>query len=155
MIIWVDADACPVDIRSIITMAALRCSVKAILVANCYLRIDESEFLEFVQVKSGADVADDYIVEHCNAGDLVITADIPLAARIVEKGASGIDPRGEEFTEENVQQRLSMRNFMEEMRMNGMVEGGPSEHSAADTRNFANALDRTLTRYLKNANNRS
>lgn len=149
MTIWVDADACPVDTRGILSLAAIRCSVKLIFVANTPIATPASEMISSVLVKAGGDVADDYIADNCEAGDLVITADIPLAARIVAKGATGLDSRGEEFTEENVEQRLAMRNFMEEMRSGGMDTGGPSSPKASDTREFANALDRFLARHAK------
>ncbi len=149
MIIWVDADACPIEIRGIIEAAAIRCRIPVNFVANGYLRVTEDELIKFIPVKAGPDVADDYIADNCNKGDLVITNDVPLGARIVEKGATGIDPRGGEFTEENAQQRLDSRNFMEEMRIMGLAEGGPSSHKATDTREFANVLDRRLTRYRK------
>ncbi|MBN2713176.1 MAG: YaiI/YqxD family protein [Planctomycetes bacterium] len=146
MNLWIDADACHTDIRAITINAAVRRGFKVILVANCPIPVPDNELVAFELVPSGPDVADDYIANNCEAGDLVITNDVPLASRIVEKGASGLDPRGGEFTEDTVQERLAMRNFMEEMRMGGMVEGGPSGHSPADTRQFSSALDRLLTK---------
>lgn len=115
-----------------------------VLVANSWMDLPPSKVIRLELVPSGADVADNFIAEHCEAGDLVITADIPLAARIVEKGATGLDPRGELYTEENIGERLSMRNFMEELRFAGMVEGGPGTQSQGETQAFANALDRFL-----------
>jgi len=144
--IWVDADACPQEVKGILYNASVKNRVPMILVANSSQRLPELNTVSLHVVPSGTDVADDYIAEHCGPGDLVITADIPLAARVVAAGATGLNPRGELYTEENVEGILSMRNFMEEMRNMGMVEGGPAPHKGKDTQQFANALDRFLTR---------
>jgi uncharacterized protein YaiI (UPF0178 family) len=147
--LWLDADACPVDIKDIMFRVSRRFGLRLTLVANCSLRVPGDELITSVVVPNGADMADNYIAEQCAENDLVVTADIPLAARIVEKGAVGLNPRGELYTEENVGQCLSMRNFMEEMRSGGMVEGGPAPHSNSDNQKFANALDCYLTRRVR------
>ncbi len=146
MQIWIDADACPTDVREIVYGAAGRAGLPVTLVACQRMRVPEEEGIRLLLVPGGEDAADNRIAEECAAGDLVITADIPLAARIVETGATGLDPRGELYTEANVRERLSMRNFMEEMRFAGLAEGGPAARTGADTRRFANALDRFLAR---------
>ena len=144
MQIWVDADACPVVVKDILFRAAERTRVSVILVANQPLRIPPSNYIRTVQVTAGFDVADGYIVQQSVAGDLVITADIPLAAEVIEKGAKVICPRGEVLTAENIKPRLTMRNFMEEMRSSGQMTGGPPPLSKKDRQVFANALDRFL-----------
>ncbi len=149
MTIWVDADACPGAVKDILFRASGRHGVDLVLVANSHMRVPAEEHISLIQVAAGADVADDYIAEVCGAGDLVITADIPLAARIVEKGATGLDPRGEEYTENNVSSRLSMRDFMAELRGAGLVQGGPASLGGGDTQRFANALDRIVVRRLR------
>lgn len=147
--LWVDADACPRELRDIIELAALRRHVKTVFVANTYMHIYPSEFISFRQVDMGGDKADDDIVENSCADDLAITADIPLAARLVEKDVLVINTRGEDITSANIGERLAMRNFMEELRGAGMASGGPKEMNNADIQRFANALDRHLTRKLK------
>ena len=144
MRIWVDADACPKAVKDVLFRAAQRLEVGVILVANQYLATPASAYVRAVQVESGFDVADNYIVHHSSAGDLSITADIPLAAELVAKDVLVLGPRGERFTKENIQQRLSMRNFMEEMRNSGQATGGPTAYSNTDKQSFANALDRLL-----------
>lgn len=144
--IWIDADACPQEVKGILYNASVRNRIPLILVANSAQRLPELNTVSQHIVASGTDVADDYIAEHCGPGDLVITADIPLAARVVAAGATGLNPRGELYTEENVESILSMRDFMQEMRNMGMIEGGPGSPSARNTREFANALDRYLAR---------
>ncbi len=146
MQIWVDGDACPVEVKSILYSAAIRCNVELVIVANSYLSIPENKLLSFKLVTAGADVADDYIAENIMEGDLGITADIPLAARIVERGAVALDPRGELLTEDNVQSKLSMRDFMTELRMQGVDTGGPASYNNKDIQRFANSLDRFLTK---------
>jgi len=143
--IWVDADACPRVIKEILYRAAERVQVPLILVANQPLRTPPSRLIRTVQVGAGFDVADDYIVQQLIAWDLVITADIPLAAEAIEKGAVAINPRGELYTPENIRQRLTMRDFMEQMRASGVDTGGPPAFSQADRQAFANQLDRLLT----------
>lgn len=146
MKIWIDADACPQEVKGIVILASVKNRLALTFVANRHLSVPPYDNIKLEVVPSGPDEADDFIATNCVAGDLVITADIPLAARVVERGAAGLNPRGELYTEENVESILSMRNFMEEMRTMGLAEGGPSEHRAADTRLFANALDRWITR---------
>ncbi|MBI2353794.1 MAG: YaiI/YqxD family protein [Deltaproteobacteria bacterium] len=149
MKIWIDADACPRVIKEIVFRASERLEVPVCLVANKGLSKHHSRLVTSVVVADGFDVADDYIAEHATPDDLVITADIPLAARIVAKGAVGIDPRGELYTEENVGERLSMRDLMQELRSGGAVQGGPAQFGMTDRQRFASSLDRLLTRMLK------
>jgi hypothetical protein len=144
--IWVDADACPVPIKEILFRAADRAQVQVTLVANQMLRTPPSRFVRASQVAGGFDVADDAIVEHAAAGDLVVTQDIPLAARVLEKGAQAINPRGVAFTTDSIAQQLSMRNFMEELRGAGVDTGGPSAFHPRDRQAFANQLDGWLSR---------
>jgi uncharacterized protein YaiI (UPF0178 family) len=149
MHIWVDADACPVVIKQILFKAAQRTQLPLTLVANQPLSTPPSALIKSVQVEAGFDVADNYIVQQVKVGDLVVTADIPLAADVVEKGAYAINPRGELYTPENIRQRLQMRNFMEEMRNTGQASGGPPPLNNADRQYFANNLDRLLAKALK------
>jgi uncharacterized protein YaiI (UPF0178 family) len=146
MHIWVDADACPKVIKDILYRAANRRELPLTLVANQPLSTPPSPHIKSVQVASGFDVADNYIAQEAKAGDIVVTADIPLAADIVAKGAYGINPRGELYTEQNIKQRLTMRNFMEEMRSTGQVSGGPPPLDNRDKQTFANTLDRLLAK---------
>ncbi|MFW5499348.1 MULTISPECIES: YaiI/YqxD family protein [unclassified Maridesulfovibrio] len=148
MQIWVDADACPKAVKEILFKTAMRREVKLTLVANQYMTIPTSPFINMIKVGSGFDVADNEIVKLCSDGDLVITADIPLADKIVEKGATGLNPRGELYTEDNIKGILSMRNLMEELRSAGTVSGGPAAFSAKDKQNFTNQLDKFLTHSL-------
>ncbi len=148
MQIWVDADACPKAVKEILFKTAIRREVKITLVANQYLTVPASPLINFIKVSSGFDVADNEIVKLCQAEDLVITADIPLADKVVEKGATGLNPRGELYTEDNIKGILSMRNLMEELRSAGTVSGGPAAFSPKDKQNFTNQLDKYLTRYL-------
>ncbi len=144
--IWVDADACPNPIKEILFRAATRIKIPLTLVANAGLNTPPSEFIRSVQVPAGFDVADNYIVQEVSEGDLVITADIPLASEAIEKGAYVINVRGEKYTKNNIQQRLTMRNFMEEMRSTGEHMGGPKPFSHTDRQAFANALDSWLAK---------
>jgi len=146
MPIWVDADACPAVVKEILFRAAQRCQVMVTLVANQPLRTPPSPWIKSLQVGAGFDVADHLIVQQAVAGDLVITADIPLAAEVVEKGAEAINPRGEHYTPENIRQRLGMRNFMEELRGIGQLRGGPAAYGQSERQAFANALDRWLAK---------
>ena len=146
MQIWVDADACPKVIKEILFRAAERVQVSLTLVANRLLRTPRSLYIKSVQVPLGFDVADERILEQVQPGDLVITADIPLAAAVIEKGASALNPRGELYTEDNVRERLSVRDFLDELRGAGVVTGGPSQISQSERKTFANELDRFLTR---------
>lgn len=144
MHIWIDADACPKVVKDILFRAAQRTQTPLTLVANQYIPKPTSPLIKAVQVGQGFDVADNYIVEHSQAGDLVVTADIPLAAELVNKSVLALNPRGELYTEDNIRQRLAMRNFMEEMRSTGQVSGGPPPLNQSDRQTFANALDRLL-----------
>ena len=143
--IWIDADACPKAVKEIVFKASFRTKIQLVLVANSYLTIPHSDLIRLIIVDRGDDVADQYIVDHCESGDLVITADIPLAARVVEKGAVAINPRGEVYTEENIGEALAMRNFMKDLRDGGSITGGPSAFSAKDVQEFANSLNKLLS----------
>jgi len=149
--IWVDADACPGVIKEILFRAAERTQVPLTLIANKLLRTSPSRFIRSIQVPKGLDVADHAIAAQVGAGDLVITADIPLAADVVARGAHALDPRGELYTHDNIRERLAMRDFMDGLRASGVETGGPSAFGQADRTAFANALDRILTRYRKAA----
>jgi uncharacterized protein YaiI (UPF0178 family) len=146
MRIWVDADACPNVIKDILFRAAERVQVPLTLVANQPIRTPSSAYIRSVQVAGGFDVADDHIAQQVEPGDLVVTADIPLAAAVVEKGAQALDPRGELYTQANVRQRLTLRNFMDELRSSGVDTGGPASLSQRDRQAFANQLDRLLAK---------
>ena len=139
--IWVDADACPGVIRDILFRAAERAQVRVTLVANQWLRTPPSRFIRSLQAAGGFDVADSAIVERVRAGDLVVTQDIPLAARVLERGGIAVNPRGDLYTADNMAERLSMRNFMEELRGSGVQTGGPPVFHARDRQAFANRLD--------------
>ncbi len=142
MKIWVDADACPKPIKDILFRLAERKEIVVTFVANQRLRLVQSPFIKLLQVESGADIADDEIVDKCEDGDLIITADIPLAARVVAKGAQALDPRGKIYDKNNIVQLLDMRNFMDELRGSGIETGGPSGFGQKDRFKFANELDR-------------
>jgi uncharacterized protein YaiI (UPF0178 family) len=144
--IWVDADACPKVIKEILFRAADRVGIQLILVANQPLQIPRSKHIRSVQVAAGFDVADNHIAQQLESGDLVITADIPLAAEVIGKGCLALNPRGELYTEDNIRQRLSMRDLMDTLRGSGIDTGGPSAFSHADRQAFANQLDRLLNR---------
>ena len=146
MQIWVDADACPAVIKDILYRAANRTRVSVTLVANQMLRVPPSPWIRALQVPGGFDVADARIVESLEAGDLVVTADVPLAAQAIAKGAFALDPRGTFMDAHNIQERLTMRNFMDSLRESGVDTGGPNAFSAADRQRFGNALDRFLAR---------
>ncbi len=142
--IWVDADACPGAIKEVLFRAAQRRHLHTRLVANHAMRVPRSPFIRLIQVPSGFDAADDYIAEQVSPGDLVITADVPLADRIVTAGAIGLNPRGTLYTKETVREHLNRRDFMEEMRSAGLASGGPSALDKRQVQAFANALDRFL-----------
>ncbi len=144
MRIWVDADACPNVIKDILFRAAVRAHVTLTLVANQAAKVPPSPFIKTLQVPSGIDAADDRIVELVETGDLVITADIPLAAGVIAKGGRALDPRGEFYTEDNIKERLAMRKLMDELRGAGVDTGGPASFSNADRQAFAAKLDRLL-----------
>lgn len=151
MTIWVDADACPGVIKDILFRAAERTCTQLVLVANQMLRTPPSPYIRAVQVPKGFDVADNHIAEQLQAGDLVITADIPLAAAAVDKGAHALNPRGERYGKENIREALDMRNFMETLRGTGVETGGPAAFSAADRQRFASQLDRFLAQRPRSA----
>lgn len=144
MHIWVDADACPKVIKDILFRASQRTGLPLTLVANHLLPKPRTPYINAVQVEGGFDVADRYIRDHVQAGDLVITADIPLAAEVIEHDALALNPRGELYTQDNIRQRLGVRNFLEEMRSAGQVTGGPAPLGSRDRQAFANTLDRLL-----------
>ena len=149
MKIWVDADACPVVIKEILYRAAMRAQIQTILVANKLLRVPPSPFLSAIQVASGFDVADNRIVQELASGDLVITADIPLAAQVIDNHGHALNPRGEFYSKENIKERLTMRNFMEELRASGVETSGPSAFSSADRKAFAAQLDKFIANRSK------
>ncbi|MDQ9171342.1 YaiI/YqxD family protein [Oxalobacteraceae bacterium R-40] len=151
MQIWVDADACPNVIKEVLFRAADRLKINVTLVANKLLRVPPSRFIQARQVPGGFDVADQEIVRLVAAGDLVITADIPLAADVLKKGAHALNPRGEFYTQDNIAQHLTMRHFMDTLRSSGVDTGGPNAFSAADRQAFANQLDRHLRRHFPDA----
>lgn len=142
--IWVDADACPVVIREILFRAAQRAQVHVTFVANQWLRTPGSRYLRALQVSGGYDVADDAIADRARPGDLVVTQDIPLAARVLARGADAIDPRGQRFTPDTIAERLSMRNFMDELRGAGVQTGGPAALHVRDRQTFASRLDQWI-----------
>lgn len=144
MRIWVDADACPAVIKDILYRAAQRWQRPMTLVANQMLRTPPSPLIRAVQVQRGFDVADDYIVQHTAAGDLVITGDIPLASQVLAKGGLVLNPGGERYTAETIGERLAMRDMMEELRSAGIDTGGPASFSQSDRRAFGNALDQLM-----------
>ena len=147
MVVWVDADACPAQIKEILFRAAERVQVQTVLVANHALRVPKSRFVQARQVESGFDVADARIVATLTAGDLVITADVPLAAQVVAAKAFALNPRGTLYTPDNVQDHLARRNSMDALRSSGETTRGPAPLSKTDIQAFANELDRFLTRY--------
>lgn len=149
MQVLVDADACPFAVKEILFRAAKREEMPVTLVANQFLRTPPSPFIKSIQVPPGFDVADTRIVELVESGDLVITADIPLAAAVIEKGGNALDPRGNWFTPENIRERLSVRDMMEQLRNAGIETGGPAPYSARDSKAFAGELDRFLARQRK------
>ena len=147
MQIWVDADACPNVIKEILYRAAERLQVPLILVANTLLRTPSSPYISSLRVGAGLNVADNTIVRKMKSGDLVITADIPLASEVIAKNGHALNPRGEFYSTENIAERLSMRNFMDELRSGGVDTGGPSSFSQSDRQAFANQLDRFLAKH--------
>lgn len=146
MQIWVDADACPAVIKEILYRVAERTQLQLTLVANQLMRVPPSRFIRALQVPAGADVADQEIVRRLAPGDLVVTGDIPLASDVLDKGGYALNPRGEFYTRDNIQQMLTMRAFLDELRGSGVDTGGPAAFSQADRQNFANSLDRHLQR---------
>ena len=146
--IWIDADACPKVVKEIIYKISARLQIPVVLVANKSMHIPLAPLIRQVTVSLGADVADSYIVEHVEENDIVITADLPLAAFIVEKNAIGLNVRGEIYTEENVRERLSMRDFMKDLRDNGLVTGGPEAFGPKDAERFTNAINKILVKLV-------
>lgn len=149
MKIWIDADACPKVIKEVVFKASFKLKIEVVMVANSYMSFPHGGLISSIQVDQGADVADSYIVDRVVNGDLVITADIPLASLIIEKEAIAINPRGELYTEENISERLSMRNFMQELRDGGVNTGGPAPFGTKDKAAFANSLNNILTKLNK------
>ncbi|RKP53542.1 YaiI/YqxD family protein [Pararobbsia silviterrae] len=149
MQIWVDADACPAVVKETLYRAARRLEINVTLVANQFLRTPPSPFIKSIQVPAGFDVADARIVELVVAGDLVITADIPLAAAVLDKGGHVLDPRGNWMSRENIGERLTMRDAMDQLRSAGIDTGGPAPYSARDSNAFAGQLDKFLARHVK------
>lgn len=149
MVVWIDADACPAPVREIVFRAAERVEVEAVFVSNQPMRVPRSRYIRQLQVDSGFDVADARILKELAAGDLVITADIPLAAQVVAAGAFALNPRGTFYTADNVADHLSRRDLLDELRSAGAVRGGPPPLGKADIQAFANGLDRFLTRHVK------
>jgi uncharacterized protein len=143
--IWIDADACPAMIKAILFRAAMRTQTQVILVANQPMTSPPSPYISKVQVLKGFDVADNWIVQHMNPGDLVITADVPLADLVITNGGTALNPRGEFYSEVNIKQRLSTRNYNQSLRDSGLLTGGPDKLSQKEIRDFANHLDRFLT----------
>jgi uncharacterized protein len=147
MKLWLDADAAPRDVKDICLRASERLALETVLVANQRLTLPLGyRFVSTVRVEGGADVADRYIADHAEKGDVAVTADIPLAAILVPKGITVIDPRGDEYTPEIIGERLSVRNFMDNLRSTGVETGGHAPYGAREKQAFANALDRVLTR---------
>ena len=144
--IWFDGDACPKNVKDILFRAAQRVGVELCLVANQFVPVPKSPLLRSIQVASGIDVADNYIVEHVSPNDLVVTADIPLAALVVGKNATALNPRGTLYDKETVGAHLARRNFMDQLRSSGAVTGGPDAFNKVDQQTFANALDRWLAK---------
>ncbi len=144
MKIWVDADACPNLIKTVLFRVAQKKQLELLLVANQAIAVPPSRYINSIRVSGGFDVADDYIVEHIQAGDLIITGDIPLAAKLIARQGVVLSPRGESYSPANIGEKLAMRDFMESLRDNGLASGGAAAMAAKDVQNFANALDRFL-----------
>ncbi|KHN52313.1 YaiI/YqxD family protein [Pectobacterium fontis] len=149
MQIWVDADACPNVIKEVLFRAADRTQMQVTLVANQTIKVPPSRFIRTLRVPAGFDVADNEIVRRVETGDLVITADIPLASEVIEKGGVALNPRGERYTPDTIRERLNMRDFMDTMRASGIQTGGPSALSQRDRQQFANELDKWLQQAKK------
>ena len=148
MRVWLDNDGCPRLVRDLVFKATTRRKLKVAVVANRYSAVPPGGLIEMIAVSGAFDAADDYIAEHVQIGDLVITADIPLAKRIVDKGAIGLNPRGEVYDPANIQERLAMRNLMQELRSGGEIQGGPGPLGEGDNKKFADGLDRLLTKLM-------
>lgn len=143
--IWIDADACPKAVKEMVYKASRRLKIRVVLVANTYQVTPNSELIQLIVVEKGEDVADQYIIDQLEAYDLVVTADIPLAAQVVEKKAFGLNPRGEIYTEKNIGGILSMRNFMKDLRDEGTITSGPPPFGRKDLQQFANSLNKLLS----------
>ena len=150
MKIWVDADACPKVVKDILFRVAERAKIQVTLVANQSLITPPSAFIKSIRVSAGFDVADNYIVQETEKGDLIITADIPLAAEVIEKGGHALNPRGELYSIETIKQKLVMRDLMDELRGSGEVTGGPPPLNQRDRREFANQLDKFVAKWSRN-----
>jgi uncharacterized protein YaiI (UPF0178 family) len=150
MKIWVDADACPGVIKDILFRAAERTAIEMVLVANQMIRVPPSPYIRAMQVSSGFDVADNEIVKRVEPDDLVVTADIPLAAEVIAKGAHALNPRGELYTTQTIRARLNMRDFMDTLRASGIHTGGPAALNQSDRKAFADSLDRLLVKHQQN-----
>lgn len=153
MQIWVDGDACPGDVKSLLFKSAVNRKVLVTVVANQPINVPPSPFLASIRVPSGMNVADRKIVELVSPGDLVVTADIPLAADVIAKGAQALNPRGELYTSDNIGGRLAMRDLIDELRGAGLVTGGPSGYGAKERQAFANQLDKWLSKATRSAGN--
>lgn len=149
MRIWIDADACPREVKDVVFRASERLSLAVVLVANKAMIVPKSPLISFVQVRGGPDVADDHIANHAVAGDLGITADIPLAARLVKVGATAIDPRGHIYDPRTIGERLAVRDLMADLRDQGAVTGGPAAYSPKDKQRFASTFDRLLSAWQR------
>lgn len=149
MKIWVDADACPAAIKDVIVRAALRLSIATVFVANKRIGLPDSVHLSTVRVGMGPEVVDEYIAEHAGPCDLAVTQDIPLASMLVPKGVTVINPRGELYTEENIRERLSIRNFMQDIREAGGVTPGPKQYGQREKQRFSDTFDRELTKAMR------
>ena len=147
--IWIDADACPRAVKEVVFKASFRLKIPVCMVANSFMAVPPGPLISLIRVEKGADIADLYIVENLTEKDLVITADVPLAALVVEKGATAINPRGELYTVETARELLSMRNFMQGLRDSGVDTGGPPPFGPKDKERFANSVNRLLTRMMK------
>ena len=152
MKIWVDGDACPVPVKAVLFRAAERTQIPLTLVANHRISIPALKLIRFLQVPQGFDMADNEIVKRTHSGDLVITADIPLAAELIEKEVQVLNPRGELYTKENIRARLRVRDMMDAVRSTGIQTGGPKPLGPKEQQAFANQLDRILTRYMRKNN---
>ena len=149
MKIWVDADACPAAIKDVIVRAALRLSIPTVFVANKRIGLPDSVYLSTIRVGMGPEVVDGYIAEHAERFDFAVTQDIPLASALVPKGVTVINVRGELYTEENIRERLSIRNFMQDIREAGVITPGPKQFGAREKQRFSDTFDRELTRAMK------
>jgi len=149
MKIWVDADACPWPIKELIIRTAGRLKVPAVFVANKYISLPDSAHLSTIRIGMDPEAVDEYIAQHAETGDLAVTQDIPLASVLVPNGVVVLTPRGELFTEQNIRERLSIRNFMQDIREAGGVTPGPKQFAQKDKQRFSDAFDRELTKSLR------